>query len=133
MNISQFIREGGNPADLPSKGWRPDLEKRGTIRSVFDGRYKLSRYFSPQQHHKPKSVEDLYGNNDIELFDLLSDPDEVVNLATDRQANGDLLLAMNEKLNALIEFEVGEDIGQMLPGGADADWTLAPGISNLRM
>jgi arylsulfatase len=57
----------------------------------------------------------------------------MVNLATDRKANGDLLLAMNEKLNALIEYEVGEDIGQMLPGGADADWTLDPGISNLRM
>lgn len=133
MNISQFIREGGNPTDLPSKGWRPDLEKRGAIRSVFDGRYKFNRYFSPQQHHSPKSVEELYGNNDVELFDLHNDPDEMVNLATDPQAHGDLLLAMNEKLNALIEVEVGEDVGQMLPGGEDADWTLDPNISNLRM
>ena len=40
---------------------------------------------------------------------------------------------MNDKLNALIEMEVGEDVGQMLPGGADADWTLDPSISKLRM
>ena len=81
----------------------------------------------------PQSIEDLYANNDIELFDLINDPNELVNLAMDRKANGDLLLAMNEKLNALIEYEVGEDIGQMLPGGADADWALDPSISNLRM
>ena len=133
LSISKFIREGGNPADLPDKGWRPDLKKRGAIRSVFDGQFKFSRYFSPQQHHLPRSIEELYANNDIELFDLIKDSNEMVNLATDRQANGDLLLAMNEKLNALLEFEVGEDTGQMLPGGADADWTLDPTISNLRM
>jgi arylsulfatase len=132
-NISQFLREGGNPAELPNKGWRPDLDKRGAIRSVFDGQYKFSRYFSPQQHHKPKSIEELYANNDIELFDLVNDPNEMVNLATNRKANGDLLLAMNDKLNALIEYEVGEDIGQMMPGGADADWVLDPSISHLRM
>jgi len=33
----------------------------------------------------------------------------------------------------LIEDEVGEDIGQMMPGGADANWTLEPSIRNLRM
>ena len=75
----------------------------------------------------------MFANNDIELFDFVNDPNEIVNLATDRRKNGDLLLAMNEKLNAMIELEVGEDIGQMLPGGADADWTLDPSISKLRM
>ncbi len=133
LNISKFLREGGDPAELGNKGWRPDLQKRGAIRSVFDGQYKFSRYFSPQQHHMPRSIEDIYANNDIELFDLINDPNEMVNLATDRNANAELLLAMNEKLNALIEYEVGEDMGQMLPGGADADWSLDPSIGNLRM
>jgi arylsulfatase len=55
------------------------------------------------------------------------------NLATDRHSYGDLLVAMNEKLNALIESEVGEDRGQMLPGGNDANWTLDPSISRLRL
>ena len=111
-------REGGKPADLPKQGYRPDLTKRGAIRSVFDGRYKLNRYFSPQEHHTPRSLEELYANNDVELFDHESDPQEIRNLAADGQRNGDLLVAMNDKLNALIESEVGEDTGQMLPGGA---------------
>jgi hypothetical protein len=50
------------------------------------------------------------------------------NLARSQPA---LLLAMNEKLNRLIDREVGEDRGQMLPGGLDAGWevseeTMAP-------
>jgi arylsulfatase len=133
MNVSQFIRNGGNPEDLPDQGFRPDLSKRGAIRSVFDGRYKLNRYYSPQEHHTPRSLEELFANNDVELFDLEADPHEMVNLATDRQANGDLIVAMNEKLKALIEIEVGEDAGQMLPGGNDANWRLDPSISKLRM
>ena len=132
-NISGFIREGGDPAELPNKDWRPDLAKRGAIRSAFDGRYKLSRYFSPQEHHLPQSIEELFASNDVELFDLETDPHEMNNLATDRRRTGDLLVAMNDKLNALIEAEVGEDIGQMLPGGEDANWALDPSISKLRM
>ena len=131
--ISRFIREGGEPSELPKKGWRPDLSKRGAIRSVYDGRYKLNRYFSPQEHHTPHSFEELLANNDIELFDLEVDPNEVNNLATNRRSNGDLLIAMNDKLNALIESEVGEDKGQMLPGGDDTNWALDPSISKLRM
>jgi arylsulfatase len=133
MNVSRFIREGGKPEDLPDQGFRPNLAKRGAIRSAFDGRYKLNRYYSPQEHHTPRTLEELFANNDVELFDLEADPHEVVNLATDRQANGDLLVAMNEKLNTLIENEVGEDAGQMLPGGNDANWRLDPSVSKLRM
>ena len=133
MGVSQFIRDGGKPEDLPNQDFRPDLTKRGAIRSVFDGRYKLSRYFSPQEHHTPRSLEELFANNDVELFDLETDPHEMLNLATDVDKHGDLLVAMNDELNALIEKEVGEDTGQMLPGGADANWKLDPSISKLRM
>jgi hypothetical protein len=35
-------------------------------------------------------------------------------------ANRELVAAMKEKLNRLIDAEVGEDRGQMLPGGIDA-------------
>ena len=40
---------------------------------------------------------------------------------------------MNDKLNRLIEAEVGEDIGQMLPGGTDGQWELSANIQQLRM
>ena len=131
--VSQFIREGGKPSDLPGQGWRPNLAKRGAIRTVFDGRYKLNRYFSPQEHNMPRSIEELFANNDVELFDLEDDPNEVDNLAMDRRKSSDLLVAMNEKLNETIESEVGEDLGQMLPGGDDANWALDPSVTKLRM
>jgi hypothetical protein len=40
---------------------------------------------------------------------------------------------MNGKLNSLIDVEVGEDTGRMLPGGVDSQWTMDPSIGKLRM
>ena len=48
-------------------------------------------------------------------WDLENDPIEVNNLAADPDANQDLILAMNEKLNALIATEIGADNGDFLP------------------
>jgi arylsulfatase len=55
----------------------------------------------------------------------------MTNLALGARPERELVLAMNEKLNRLIDSEVGEDRGQMLPGGAEAGWevsaeTMAP-------
>jgi arylsulfatase len=133
LNVSKFFREGGKPEKLPDQKFELNMAKRGAIRSVFDGRYKLTRYFSPQEHHTPRTLEELFANNDVELFDLQSDPHEMVNLAVDGRRNGELIVAMLGKLNALMDAEVGEDIGQMMPGGADSNWTLDPSISHLRM
>src|SRR5262245_10738041 len=126
-----FIQKGGKPADVKSAGIVPDMMKRGAIRSVFDGRYVYARYFSPKQHNRPKTLEEIARLNDVELFDTEADALEVKNLATDAKKNGELLLALNAKLGRLIDAEVGEDRGQMLPGGADAGWevtaeTMAP-------
>jgi arylsulfatase len=121
-----YLHKGGNPKELGAAGIRPDLMKRGAVRSVYDGRYAFSRYFSPKQHNLPRTLEDLYRLNDVELFDTQVDPTEMTNLAADRARNGALVLAMNEKLNRLIGEEVGEDRGQMLPGGIDAGWEVTP-------
>jgi len=110
---------------------KADMMKRGAIRSVFDGRYQFTRYFSPKQHNRPTSMESLFQLNDVELFDLLRDPDELNNLAMDRKKNGELLLAMNAKLNSLLEAEVGEDIGQMLPGGVDGGWVATNAVRDV--
>ena len=53
------------------------------------------------------------------------------NLAANGPRYREIVVAMNEKLNRLVDTEVGEDRGQMLPGGIDAGWevtaeTMAP-------
>jgi arylsulfatase len=101
---------------------QPNLSKRGAIRGVFDGRYQFSRYFSPTQHNRPTSLDSLFSLNDVELFDLERDPQEVENLALDRRGHSALLEEMNAKLNRLIDAEVGEDVGQMMPARVDGGW-----------
>jgi arylsulfatase len=101
---------------------KPDATKRGNIRTVFDGRYKYSRYFSPIDHNQPTTADEIFAANDVELFDLQSDPEEMNNLAQD-ESKQELLLAMNDKLNRLIKEEVGVDDGSHLPDLESVDWS----------
>jgi arylsulfatase A-like enzyme len=113
--IQRYLNSGGDPKKLKQQGFSIDFKKRGAIRSVFDGRYKFSRYFSPRQFNQPQTLEEIFAKNDVELFDLQTNPDEMQNLANEPKKNGDLLLAMNRKLNAIIQREVGQDDGSFLP------------------
>lgn len=130
LKARDLLAQGG-PEKIKEAGLHPDMMKRGAIRSVFDGRYQFTRYFSPKQHNRPTTIEELFELNDVELFDHQNDPNEVENLALDREKNADLIMAMNAKLNRLIDEEVGEDIGQMLPGGVDGGWVATPAVNDL--
>ena len=83
------------------------------ITSVFTGDLAVSwenwRYLS-------------YAGGGEELYDLERDPHEMNNLALDKKTNGDLIIAMNDKLNKVIEDEVGKDMGEYLPDIKGVNW-----------
>jgi len=68
-------------------------------------------------YNLPLSVKKLQADNDIALYDLLLDPEEMDNLANPAHPKYDekLLSAMNQKLNALIAEEIGEDKALFTP------------------
>ncbi|MFK7803619.1 MAG: sulfatase-like hydrolase/transferase, partial [Anaerolineae bacterium] len=100
-----------DPTKIFTELGAPDLNKRNMIRGIFDGRYKLIRYFSIGNYHLPADVDTLLKNNDVALYDLVIDPHEMVNLARVDHPDYDknLLATMNTKLNDLIESEIGLD------------------------
>jgi hypothetical protein len=121
--LRQVAEARSKGQDVAQLGLKPDLGKRGAIRSITDGRYRFSRYFSPLQHNLPETVREILQYNDVELFDLELDPTEMHNLALDPGANTELLLAMNQKLSAIIAREVGSDQGEFLPENK-AGWAI---------
>jgi arylsulfatase len=94
----------------------PGTTVRGVIRGVFDGRFKLGRYFRITEHHIPRDWETLLAHNDLELYDTHDDPDEIVNLAARPEEQKARILELNAKVNALIDAEIGTDDGSMYPG-----------------
>jgi choline-sulfatase len=54
-------------------------------------------------------------NNDLEIYDLKNDLDEINNLALDAKKHGDLILALNQMTNERIAQEVGVDNGAFMP------------------
>lgn len=122
---AKAVMAGKDPKEEAKRqGFKPDLKKRGHVRSTFDGRYRFTRYFSPLDHNSPKTLDELFKWNDVELFDLTKDPGEMNNLASDRQANAEPLTAMNDKLEAVIKAEIGKDDGRELPDIAGVTWGL---------
>jgi arylsulfatase len=95
----------------------PNPEARELFRGIFDGRYKLVRYFGMGDYNLPADVQQLLADNDVALYDLQSDPEEMENLANPAHPRYDeaLLSAMNQKLNALIAEEIGEDKAMFTP------------------
>lgn len=116
---------GQDPRQLmQDTGFRPDLRKRGSLRTMFDGRYKFSRYFAPAQRNVPSNLDDLYRFNDVELYDLRSDPGEMTNLAAVKGEHRDLVLSASARLEAAIKSEIGVDDGREMPEFGDIDWQI---------
>lgn len=123
--VSEAKAAGQEPkAAVQAAGYRPDMRKRGSLRCVFDGRYKFTRYFAPVDRHRPGSLDELYRLNDVELFDLQADPGEMNNLAAHRTRNAELIQRMSAKLEAIIEKEIGVDDGREMPRFEGVDWSI---------
>ena len=103
----------------------PDFDNRMSIRSIFDGRYRFARYFSPARFNTPGSLEQLFAMNDVEIYDHLNDPEEMDNLALDPKGNGDLIVTLNQETNRHIAEEVGIDDDSFLPI-RDGKWHFPP-------
>ena len=114
--LLNYVTAGALTPDGPAA----NVAQRGLIRGVYDGRYKFARYFKVTEHHQPRDWETLLARNDLELYDTQQDPDEIVNLAAQPEAHRDRILALNAKINALIDTEVGTDDGSIYPGPTSA-------------
>ena len=87
------------------------IDNRGFVRAIITEDYKFARYFSPFNFNTPEAFDELIANNSLELYDLKNDPEEMNNLALDPEANRELIMELNAKLNELIAKEVGIDDG----------------------
>jgi arylsulfatase A-like enzyme len=118
---SQMLDTAPQPSISQAK-----LTKRGLVSFAFDGRYKYGRYYAPTAFNTPTTLEEIFNDNDVQLFDLHNDPHEVHNLALEPEKNRETMLRMNQLLNDLIAAEVGVNDGAflkpLLAGGS-----LAPG------
>ena len=97
-------------------GLFPSFDARSFMRGIVTDNFKFARYFSPRDHHRPDTMDDLTRRNDLELFDLREDPGETRNLAAGDELPADLITRLNASLNALLDTEVGPDDGRDMPG-----------------
>ncbi len=101
----------------------PPLPRRShpaLFRGVHTGRHVFARYYRPDQHHDPADWDTLVRHNQLELYDLATDPQELHNLAhapaAVDAATRALILDLNQRTRALVAAEVGPDLGDELPG-----------------
>ena len=89
----------------------PDFSKRTFFRAIVDGRYKLVRWFSPDDYGNPATLPDLHAHGDVGLYDLVNDPGELENIGHPDHPRYDerLVAEMLAKLHQLVLEEIGED------------------------
>lgn len=63
--------------------------KRPYCQAIFTRQYKFGRYFAAidgQDYKVPRTVEELLATNDLVLYDVVEDPNELRNLAVTPEA-----------------------------------------------
>ena len=115
LGANRTRRDSGNGVNDPNRTLRIPSRRSTTARLVFDGRYKFARYYAPAAFNTPRTLEEILRNNDVQLFDLKSDPEEIHNLTLEPEKNRATILRMNQLLNDLMAKEVGANDGHFLP------------------
>lgn len=92
---------------------------RMLLRGVFDGRWKLARYFDRSEHVQPKGLSELVASNDLELYDTDLDPGELRNRAADPECRHDLT-RLSRLLSELVTEEIGVDDGRELDAAGES-------------
>lgn len=104
-----------------AEGYKIDIHNRGFVRGIITSNYKFARYFSPVGFNKPTNIDELYRDNDVEMYDMiLRGSDETKNMAADKVGNASKIIEYSNKLNNLIEREIGSNDGaevEAYPGG----------------
>ncbi len=113
------VMQGPPPEATPQERMRqvgqrfgaPDFSKRNFFRAATDGRYKLVRWFSPEEYGNPATVDELYATSDVALYDLSADRGELENIGHPDHPDYDpaLVQHMLDKLHSLVEREIGDD------------------------
>jgi arylsulfatase A-like enzyme len=114
QELTDLSPDMDRPASMKAAGKKygaPDFSNRTFFRAVVDGRYKMVRWFSPEEYEAPATLDELYARSDVSLHDLVEDPGEMENIGHPDHAAYDpqLVERMLKKLNALIEREIGDD------------------------
>jgi arylsulfatase len=94
---------------LQAGALRPDVTKRGFLRGYTDERYSFGRYFAPLAPNRPATIDQLFADNDVVLYDRHTDPTETVNLAY-RPEHRDLVDDYRRRLETLIDTEIGPEL-----------------------
>ena len=95
--MNKYVFSSKPPPSLAEM--HPNLDKRGFAAFAFDGQYQFARYYSPTVLNTPKTLDEIFKYNDVQLFDLTTDPDELHNLALEPEKYKDTILKMNSLLN----------------------------------
>lgn len=116
-----------------------DFNDEGIVRGMARGLitadgYKFIRYFHPKEFHKPATFDELIASNDVQMFNLNTDPDEMDNLASPakRNANEKKIMELNGKLNDLIGKEIGADTGAEVKHALEVSEELKETLKKLR-
>ena len=77
--------------------------------------FTANSFYAPNAFNTPKTLEQLFKHNDVQVFDLKSDPEEMQNLALAPEKHEETILRLNGLLNDLLAREVGVNDGRFLP------------------